>query len=174
MLTPDSESLCLIYLTVQSSIVKVLNPKKSNFTKPIFSTSSLSNWLTTESADSAQYTGQKSVISPEAISTPPACMPTLRVIPSRPSASSSSIRTSSSCASSFSCGSISRAFFKVMPNSNGTSFANLSTKLYGKSNTRPTSRITAFAAIVPKVTICETLSSPYFCFTYSITRSRPS
>ena len=28
--------------------------------------------------------------------------------------------------------------------------------------------------MVPKVAICDTLSSPYFCFTYSITRSRPS
>ena len=30
------------------------------------------------------------------------------------------------------------------------------------SSTRPTSRTTAFAAMVPKVAICETLSSPYF------------
>ena len=27
---------------------------------------------------------------------------------------------------------------------------------------------------MPKVTICDTLAAPYFCFTYSITRSRPS
>ncbi len=42
------------------------------------------------------------------------------------------------------------------------------------ASTRPTSRTTAFAAMVPKVTICDTLSAPYFCRTYSITRSRPS
>ncbi len=39
--------------------------------------------------------------------------------------------------------------------------------------TRPTSRTTARAAIVPKVAICETDCAPYFCLTYSITRSRP-
>ena len=41
-------------------------------------------------------------------------------------------------------------------------------------STRPTSRTTALAAIVPKVAICETLCAPYLARTYSITRSRPS
>ena len=40
--------------------------------------------------------------------------------------------------------------------------------------TRPTSRTTAFAAIVPKVAICDTDSAPYFCLTYPMTLSRPS
>ena len=35
------------------------------------------------------------------------------------------------------------------------------------------SRTAAFAAIVPKVAICDTASAPYFSFTYWITRSRP-
>ena len=59
-----------------------------------------------------QYSGQKSVSLPGAISTPPACMPTLRVRPSSCSASSSSSRISSSlCSRSRRArGSISRAF----------------------------------------------------------------
>ncbi len=40
-----------------------------------------------------------------------------------------------------------------------------STSAYGMSMTRPTSRITAFAFMVPKVMICETFSRPYFSVT---------
>ena len=47
-----------------------------------------------------------------------------------------------------------------------------STSPYGMSSARPTSLIAAFAAIVLKVMICATWSSPYFCFTYSITSPR--
>ena len=61
-----------------------------------------------------------------------------------------------------------------LPGWNGISFAMPSQKLYGRSSTRPTSRTAAFAAIVPNVAICDTLSAPYFCLTYSITRSRLS
>ena len=39
-----------------------------------------------------------------------------------------------------------------------------SQKRYGRSSTRPTSRTAAFAAIVPKVAICDTESAPYFFF----------
>ena len=38
--------------------------------------------------------------------------------------------------------------------------------------TRPTSRTTAFAFIVPKVMICATFSRPYFRVTYSMTSPR--
>ena len=40
------------------------------------------------------------------------------------------------------------------------------------SSTRPTSRTTAFAFIVPKVMIWATFSRPYFRVTYSITSPR--
>ena len=40
------------------------------------------------------------------------------------------------------------------------SFAIMSTKGNGRPSTRPTSRTTAFAAIVPKVMICDTRSDP--------------
>ena len=84
------------------------------------------------SAPACVYSGQKSVRRPGAISTPPACIPTLRVRPSSDSASSSSPRTSSSVFSrSASSGSISRAILSVMslPGWNGISFAMPSQKV---------------------------------------------
>ncbi len=81
---------------------------------------------------SAAYSGQKSVSCPGAISTPPACMPTLRTRPSSFSPSSSSSRTSSSFFSrSASSGSISRASSSVivLPGCTGISFAIWSQKL---------------------------------------------
>ncbi len=142
----------------------MVRPRKSNFTSPIASTSSLSSCEMT-CAPSAAYSGQKSVSRPGAISTPPACMPTLRTRPSSFSESASSSRTSSSFFSrSASSGSVLRASSSVIsfPGCTGTSFASWSQKLYGRSSTRPQSRSTARAAMVPKVAICETLSSPYF------------
>ena len=49
--------------------------------------------------------------------------------------------------------------------SDGTSFATRSTSWYGKPITRPTSRMAARAAMVPKVMICATWSAPYFSTT---------
>ena len=73
-------------------MVSVVRPRKSNFTRPIASTSSLSSCEMTLTAPSAEYSGQKSVSRPGAISTPPACMPTLRTRPSSlPPNSSSSL-----------------------------------------------------------------------------------
>ena len=45
----------------------------------------------------------------------------------------------------------------------GIILAILSTSGRGTSSTRPTSRMAARAAIVPKVMIWETFSWPYFC-----------
>ena len=64
--------------SVQSRMVSVVRPRKSNFTKPTASTSSLSSCDTALSEPDAVYSGQKSVSLPGAINTPPACMPTLR------------------------------------------------------------------------------------------------
>ena len=55
----------------------------------------------------------------------------------------------------------------------GMNFAMRSTVANGSPSTRPTSRVAAFAASLPKVMICATRSRPYFATTYSITRSRP-
>ena len=49
-----------------------------------------------------------------------------------------------------------------------------STSAYGIPSTRPTSRTTARAAMVPKVMIWQTLSLPYLSMTYWMTSSRPA
>ncbi|CFW50065.1 Uncharacterised protein [Bordetella pertussis] len=84
--------------TAQSRMVRLRRPRKSNFTRPAASTSSLSNWETALfSWPGWQYSGQKSVSLPGAMSTPPACIPMLRVRPSSGRARSTRARTSSSC-----------------------------------------------------------------------------
>ena len=85
-----------MFCTVRSRMVSVVKPRKSNLTKPIASTSSLSNCDITPPSTPCVYSGQKSVSLPGAINTPPACIPTLRAIPSTCCASSSNCRTSSS------------------------------------------------------------------------------
>ncbi|OIQ64658.1 hypothetical protein GALL_537900 [mine drainage metagenome] len=163
---PSNARWALVLSSAMARMVSVRRPRKSNFTRPTASTSSLSYWLTTLSLPGWQYMGEKSVILPGEISTPPACMPILRVRPSSRNASSSSSLTSSSFSRrSLNCGSFSSASARDMPSSLGISLAMPSTKLNGRSSTRPTSRITALAAMVPKVAICDTASRPYFCLT---------
>ena len=163
--------------TASWMIVRLRSPRKSNLTRPTASTSSLSYWATTESVPGARYSGQKSVSRPGAISTPPACIPTLRVRSSSGSATSSSWRTSSSFFSrSANSGSISRALASDtgLACTIGISLESWSQKVYGMSSTRPASRITALDAIVPKVAICETAWAPYVSRTYSMTFQRLS
>ena len=76
--------------------VSVLNPKKSNFTNPIFSTSSLSYWVMIEDDCRSLYIGQKSDKLPGAITTPPACLPTFLAMPSNLYAKSTTSLTSES------------------------------------------------------------------------------
>ncbi len=64
-----------------------------------------------------------------------------------------------------SSGFIASALSIVIPSSAGIIFAILSQVAYGRSITRPTSRITFRAASVPNVTICATRSAPYFSVT---------
>ncbi len=161
-------SSCFTYSTVRSRIVSVVSPRKSNFTRPICSTSSLSNWLIADSVPCAQYSGQKSVSLPGAISTPPACMPTLRVRPSSGRASAtSSWNSSSASTASANAGSSASARSSVHGSAGlcGISFDSVSHFVYGRSSTRPASRTTAFAPSVPKVAICDTASWPYLRFT---------
>ena len=82
--------------TAQSMIVSVRRPRKSNFTRPAASTSSLSNCVTTLLPLSSQNSGAKSVSTDGAMTTPPACMPALRTRPSSDIAMSSMARVSSS------------------------------------------------------------------------------
>src|SRR5882757_7317910 len=158
-------------------MVSVVRPRKSNLTRPIASTSSLSNWLTAASVPWAQYNGQKSVRRPGAISTPPACIPTLRVRPSSGRASSTISPASSSAATASAKAGSSRNARSSVHGSVGLCGISLDSRShfeYGKSSTRPTSRTTAFAPSVPNVAICATACAPYLCLTYSITRSLPS
>ena len=78
-------------------MVSVRRPRKSNLTRPTASTSSLSYWVTTPPPPASQYSGAKSVSGVGAITTPPACLPALRVRFSSFSARSISARASSSC-----------------------------------------------------------------------------
>ena len=131
-------------------MVSVLNPKKSNLTKPTASISSLSNCVTRFAPPSSQYNGEKSVSLVGEITTPPACLPAFLAIPSSMSAKSINSRTSSSSVyASKRSGLSSSALVSVIPISNGMAFANRSTNPYGWPNTRPTSLTTALAAILP-------------------------
>ena len=129
---PSSSLLkCLSAIFLALSItVSVFKPKKSNFTKPTASTSSLSNWVTKLDPSSSQYIGVKSVNTDGEITTPPACLPELRAIPSSFKPRSISCFTSSSSSylvlrSSDS----SKALVRVIPKSKGINLAIPSTKL---------------------------------------------
>ena len=146
--------------------VKLRKPKKSNLTKPADSTSSLSYWLTRFVPSASQSTAEKSVSLLGAITTPPACLPVLRVMPSsfKPI---SQISLASSWSGllglviiSLSAGSALIASAKLVPGLLGISLDNLSANPYDLPCTRATSLITPLAAIVPKVAICETASRP--------------
>jgi hypothetical protein len=75
----------------QERMVSVRSPRKSNLTRPAASTSSLSNWVMTLPPPGSQYSGVKSVSTDGAITTPPACLPALRVRPSSERARSSRV-----------------------------------------------------------------------------------
>ena len=90
-----------------------------------------------------------------------------RVQPSSALATSQSARTSPCVwTASASCGLLPSASSSVMFSGKfGTSLAIRSTSVYGMLSTRPTSRIAAFAPIVPKVMMWATRSRPYFSAT---------
>ena len=119
--SPSRSRRTLAAFTAQSMMVSVFRPRKSNFTSPAASTSSLSYWVTRLSPFSSQCRGAKSVSLPGAITTPPACLPTLRVRPSSLNAISmisladSLSELPSSSRNSRSGSSCSSAAFRVMP-----------------------------------------------------------
>ena len=142
--------------------VRVRRPRKSIFRSPSSSSVVIVNCVVTEPSD-PRDNGTNSSIARWPITTPAACMD---VCLGRPSSlldiSISSFTCSSSWYSFLNSGFIFRALSNVIFSSVGTIFAMLSTNAYGRSMTRPTSRMTPRAAIVPKVTICTTRSAPYF------------
>ncbi len=78
----------------------------------------------------------------------------------------SSWKRSSASTAALRSGSFSSDLPRSAPGPLGTFFASASTSFSGTSSTRPTSRITARAAMVPNVTIWLTRSRPpYFSWT---------
>ena len=142
--------------------VNVLSPRKSIFKSPSSSMVVMINCVVIVPSD-ALDSGTYSSIAFCEITTPAACIEVCRGSPSKRFDISISVRTfSSDSYMPRSSGFICSAFSIVIFSSFGIIFAMVSQKLYGRSITRPTSRITPFAASVPNVTICETQSLPYF------------
>ena len=113
--------------SAQSIIVSVRRPRKSNLTSPASSISFLSNCTTKPEPSSSQSSGEKSVSLVGAMTTPPACLPVPRVVPSSLSAISQISSASSSLPiNSLSAGSCSIALDRVMPTSKGISLESLS------------------------------------------------
>ena len=131
-------------------ILSVLNPKISNFTKPSFSISSLSNCVTNSLLSSILYSGTNLSITSGEITIPAACLPGFLGKPS--SFLERSMRVLTSSFDSYS-------FFKslfcliassiVISTEKGIILAILSTYKYGKPITLPTSLIACFAINVP-------------------------
>ena len=163
--------------SIRSSVcfmtVRVFKPRKSNLIRPNFSIWSMVNWVIISPL--APFTsGTYSIKGLSEMTTPEAWVDACRAIPSRDREIWSSFFSFSSPLSMrFNSGSSSMAFSSRTFGPSGTILAILSTSLYGIFSTRPTSRITALAFIVPKVMICPTLSRPYFSATYLITSSLP-
>ena len=96
------------------------------------------------------------------MTTPAACTEAWRAIPSSRFATPSRSETRASfCSISRSTGFSTSAFSSVISSTAGICFATRSTSAYDMSITRPTSRTTAFAFMVPNVMICATFSRPY-------------
>ena len=124
-----SSSLSLMSFSAQSIMVRVRKPRKSNLTRPMVSTSPMSNWVDVTVVFFSQYRGMNSVNARGEMTIPPACFPAFRTNPSSFFARSISILTSSS--SAYRCFSISSSFSarsSVISSSNGINLAILSTK----------------------------------------------
>ena len=171
--TENAGSICCSHFSVCWITVKFLSPKKSNFNSPKCSNVGPSNCVTlTLSAPTA--TGTYSPTSFWLIRTPDAWTDACLGRPSSLLALSIRSCTVASCSYSAlnsALGLISlsvspfMALSIVTPTFCGIILAMLSTIAYGRSITRPTSLITALAAIVPNVIIWHTHSLPYFSIT---------
>ena len=109
----------LMSRTAAASVVRLRRPRKSIFSSPAFSMSPISHWVVTTSLAlsllGSFWSGTSSSSGRSAITTPAACVPTLRFIPSSRRAKSSSRATSgSSSASRCSAGSSLIASSRVM------------------------------------------------------------
>ena len=146
---------------VLSITVRLRKPRKSSLRRPNSSKPFISYWEVT-SPCGERYKGTKSVKSPGAITTPAAWMDAWRFIPSNTfECSITSLYWPSAALLRF--GFCFKASFKVIFIVLGIIFANLSISPKEYPRTRPTSRITWRAFILPNVMICVTEFSPY-CF----------
>ena len=150
-------------------------PKKSIFKRPSSSTCG-PGYCVASGPFAETSRGINFTKSSGAITTPQACTPCERIVPSNLIAKSiTSLAVGLVSYSFFKSGSFTIASFSFTwcpITGSGTNFAILSASAYGTSNTRATSRTAFFAIILPKVTILLTRPLPYFCVQYSITSSR--
>ena len=144
-------------------MVRLSNPRKSNFTAPWCSAPFIEYMDCMPSPLAGEHTGSTSWMSVFMMIKPAACVERLELSPSsalpqRINAFSFSSPSRSRRASS---GSRSMASCSVMPSLLGISLAILSAWLYGKSSTRATLRRAALAPNEPNVEIWQTFSAPY-------------
>ena len=162
-----------INVTVSSITVSVFNPRKSILSSPRSFNGFIEYWLTMSLPLTSRQSGTYSERSRSLITTPAACTPALRESPSRAVAYSINCFVGGSVATAlFNSGFLSTAEFRVMFSSFGIIFAIRSPSRTLSPITRATSRTTLRAFSRPKVMICATRRSPYFCRTYSRTSPR--
>ena len=141
--------------------VMVLRPRKSNLTRPAFSTRFMSHWVTV-SLFLPLYSGTYSVMAVSETTTPAAWVEAWRASPSRRRETSMRRATrASEPMRTLSSGSRTRALSMVILSSSGMSLAMRSVSPKVMPRARPTSRTTALAFMVPNVVIWATASSPY-------------
>jgi len=163
--------LCFLISFIQvSMMVRLANPKKSIFTSPAFSRLTFSYCDEMLPSLGSRYNGTCSINGSREMTTPAACFPAERVSPSTFFAIVMSCLPVSfvlyNCFnSSEACNASSRSSWRI-------NFVRALTCCNGISRARATSRIAPFDFILLKVIIWLTWSSPYFCFTYSMTSSR--
>ena len=171
--------MCLDFLMFSRHVLmmeSVRSPRKSILIKPMGSTKCPSYCVVIRLSPSVGMMGMWSVSGSRLMRIPQAWMPVCRTEPSSVSANWMVLAISGFCECfSFSrSGFSSYAFFKVIFGVSGTILARRLASESSSFSTRATSLIAILAAMLPKVTMCATLSVPYFCATHSNTCSRPA
>ncbi len=160
-------------LRASSMTVRLRRPSMSILSRPMASMSPMANWVVT-SPLTDWWSGRYSTRGFGVMTTPAAWMEAWRTWPSsfRAMAMSWAILVFFAWSSRSSGTALMAASRVASGPTAGMSLAMRSTSGSGTSRTRPTSRMAARAAIVPKVMIWLTLSWPYLFVTYSIISCR--
>ena len=154
---------------------RFMRPKKSIFSRPSSSTWVDGNWVASGPLAETS-SGKNFTRSSGAITTPQACTPWERTVPSSLIAKSSTrlavgfVSYSRRRSGASTMARVSGTWCPI--SGSGTILASRSASTYGTSSTRATSRTAIFPIILPKVQILQTRSLPYFSVQYSITSSR--